>query len=412
MATNLPPNVPLNPFAQFDAVAIKIAQTFDPLIAQLIARRDALLLELSQHREDYTTKETTRKAAIQELELTRQQLQFMSLKVNTNILIHQQATELYQQGLEDLSTPNKLPYPLFDCPTLQTLRNLISGFGEVLVWEVPDYSKKLEPTLTAGKKGEDVNELDAAGLSIDETNKLIYLADYSNSRIQVVSFEGKFVTNFGQGILKTPHGIAVTEEDILVTDSLHHSLFQFSKKDLKLKNRTETKEEEEGQLNYPCGLSIDTNGDVFVADSSNHRISKYSKELQFQTCFGSGQLSYPQDVELTKECVVVLDWSPNCVHFFSRNGILLSSCISQGKEQNCLVYHPYFFCLDLAGNIIISDTVHNAIKIFSQRGQHIHTIGKKGDKIGKFIEPFGISISQLGTIFVVSLNPNYSLQCF
>ena len=84
MATNLPPNVPLNPFAQFDAVAIKIVQTFDPLIAQLIARRDALLLELSQLREDYATKETTRKAAIRELKLTRQQLQFMSLKVNTN----------------------------------------------------------------------------------------------------------------------------------------------------------------------------------------------------------------------------------------------------------------------------------------------------------------------------------------
>ena len=282
----------------------------------------------------------------------------------------------------------------------------------MLVWEVPDYSKKLEPTLTAGKKGKDVNELDATGLSIDETNKLIYLADCNNSRIQVVSFEGKFVTSFGQGILNAPHGIAVTEEDILVTDIGHHFLLQFSKKDLQLKHITGTKGEEEGQLNYPHGLSIDTNGDMFVADYCNHRISKYSKELQFQTCFGFGQLRYPQDVEVTKECVVVLDWSPNCVHFFSRNGTLLSSCISQGKEQDSLVYHPWFFCLDLAGNIIISDTDHDAIKIFSKRGQHIHTIGKKGEKIGNFIRPFGISISQLGTIFVVSLNPNYSLQCF
>ena len=316
MATNLPPNVPLNSFAQFDAVAIEIAQTFGPLIAQLIARRDALLLELSQLRVDYTTKESIRKAAIQELKLARQQLQLMSLKGNTNNSIHQHATELYQQGLEDLSTPSKLPYPLFDCPTLQTLRNLISGFGEVLVWEVPDYSKKLEPTLTAGKKGKGVNKLDAAGLSVDETNKLIYLADCNNSRIQVVSFEGKFVTSFGKGILEEPHGIAVTEEDILVTDTGHHSLFQFSKKNLKLKNRTGTYGKEEGQLYHPHGLSIDTNGDVFVADSRNDRISKYSKELQFETCFCIGQLRYPYDVELTKECVVVLDWSPNCPFIF------------------------------------------------------------------------------------------------
>ena len=117
-------------------------------------------------------------------------------------------------------------------------------------------------------------------------------------------------------------------------------------------------------------------------------------------------------MELTKECVVVLDWSPNCVHFFSKNGTFLSSCISQEEGQFCLADWPSFFCLDPAGNIIISDISHNVIKIFSKRGKHIHTIGKKGDARGEFIRPLGISISQLGTIYVVSNNPNYSLQCF
>ena len=97
---------------------------------------------------------------------------------------------------------------------------------------------KMEPTLTVMKKGKDVNEFHANGLSIDETNKLVYIADNGNSRIQVLSFEGKFVTSFGQQILGRPRGIAVTEEDILVTDTTHHSLFQFNKKTLKLKNRT------------------------------------------------------------------------------------------------------------------------------------------------------------------------------
>ena len=195
MATNLPQNVPLNQFAQFDVVAIEIAQTTEPLISQLFARRDALLHELSLLREDYTTMETTRKAAIQELEQTRQQLQQMSLKINTNIPIHQKATELYQQGLEDLLTPTKLPGLLFNCKTLQTLQNLISEFVEIIVWESPDYSMKMEPTLTVMKKGKDANEFYANGLSIDETNILVYIADNANSRIQALSFEGKFVSD-------------------------------------------------------------------------------------------------------------------------------------------------------------------------------------------------------------------------
>ena len=131
----------------------------------------------------------------------------MSLKINTNIPIHQKATELYQQGLEDLLTPTKLPCLLFNCKTLQTLQSLISEFGEVIVWESPDYSMNMEPTLTVMKKGKDVNEFYANGLSIDETNKLVYIADNGNSRIQVLSIVGKFVTSFGRQILGRDHGV-------------------------------------------------------------------------------------------------------------------------------------------------------------------------------------------------------------
>ena len=75
---------------------------------------------------------------------------------------------------------------------------------------------------------------------------------------------------------------------------------------------------------------------------------------------------------------VVLDWSPKCVHLFSRDGEYLSSCISQGEEQNCLVCRPQFFCLDLSGNILISDRGLHFIKIFTQSGEFIYSIGRKG----------------------------------
>ena len=113
MANNFPTIVPTNPMAQFDSVATRIHQTFDPLIAQLIARRDALLLELSQLREDYSNKETTRRAAIQEIETAQQQMQMLSLKENIGIQVHQQAADAYKQGLQELETPTRLPCPYF-----------------------------------------------------------------------------------------------------------------------------------------------------------------------------------------------------------------------------------------------------------------------------------------------------------
>ena len=413
MATNLPTNVPTNPMRQFDTVATQIHQTFDPLIAQLIARRNALLLKLSQLRHEYTDKETTRRAAIEELERTQQQMMEMCLKVNINLPIHQQATALYKQGLKQLETPTKLPYPIFICPKLQELQSIITEFGEVREWEVPDYSLKKEPVVTAGKVGNGDNELNAAGMAIEEDNKLIFIADCGNSRVQIVSFEGQFMTRFGQDTLKKPWGITVTNEHVFITDIGLHALLQFGRKSYELISRTGTKGSEDGQFNYPLGLCIDYNGEVLVADSDNNRVSVFSKGLIFISNFGIGELKDPRDVKLTTDSVlVVLDRSSKCVHFYSKNGHLLRSSVSQGEGPDCLLFRPTFFCLDLAGNIIISDYGNHRIKIVSQSEQLIYTIGREGEGIGEFVEPFGICISKVGTIFVLSENPNFSIQCY
>ena len=414
MATNIPIIVPTNPMAQFDSVATRIHQIFDPLIAQLIARRDALLLELSQLREDHSNKETTRRAAIQEIETAQQQMLMLSLKVNINIPVHQKAADAYMQGLQQLETPTKLPCPHFTCPTLHKLESLIAEFGEVKEWEVPDYSLKRGPVLTAGKRGTGSKELKARGLAIDESNELIYVADCGNKRVQIVSFKGDFIKRFGQDKLNRPWGIAITSEYIYVTDRGLHALFQFNKNSFQLLNRTGTKGQTDGQFNTPTGLCTDYSGDVFVADSDNNRVCIFSYDLKFKYNLGIGQLYYPRDVKLTPDCqVVVLDESPECVHFYSRNGHLLSSCVSHGiYGPDCLVYEPCFLCIDLSGNLIISDWDTHSIKVISKSGHLIHTIGKYGDGIGEFVFPYGISVSKSGVIFVVSYNANFSIQCF
>ena len=66
--------------AQFDHVATQILDTLEPLIRQLKARRDALLRGLQEMKDDYFTKESTRKAAREEMLTTQQHLQELSVK--------------------------------------------------------------------------------------------------------------------------------------------------------------------------------------------------------------------------------------------------------------------------------------------------------------------------------------------
>ena len=411
MATNQPTNEPVNQFHLYDFVATEIENTFNPLIEQLIARRDALLTKLQTMKEDFVTKETTRITAIEELKKLIRQMRAESIKVNVNLETQEKAIQMYRNQMEQHHTPTKLPQPLFSCPTLYHLQTQIAEFGDVTEWEL-DYFFKKQPVLAVGKRGKANNELDLPkGLALDEPNQLIYIADCDNSRIQVVSFAGKFLKRFGQGILQLPWGIAVTEDNVFVSDYNLHALFQFSKKDYKLVKRTGTKGGGEGQLNYPRGLCTDYNGDIYVADCYNNRVSVFSKDLNFLKHLCTQQLKYPSDVKVTPNSVVVLDGSPNCINFFSRSGDLIRSCVTQGKEDG-MVYSPRFFCLDPAGNILIAEYWRDNIKILSPSGQLMHAIGKGGCGRGELYRPHGICLSQTENIFVISDNWNFALQSF
>ncbi|KAI6661809.1 PEP-CTERM domain protein [Oopsacas minuta] len=409
MATNQLIIEPVNELAQFDYVATQIMNRFDLLIKQLIARRDALLGKLKDMKDAYLSKESTRKSAMEELANTQRHMEELSLKVNENKDLHQQATDLYQQRIKQLETPTKLQQPFFSCSMLSQLQTQIAEFGEVKEWEL-DYSLKKEPILAVGKEGYGNNELNAAGLSLDEPNQLIYIADWGNSRIQVVSFEGKFLERFGQDILKRPWGIAVTEDNVFITDEDIHALLQFNKKDYKLVKRTGNRGAGDGELNLPQGLCVDYNGDVYVAEVSNHRVSIFSKALEFVNCLGTQQLKHPKDVKVTPTSIVVLDYNPICVHFYWRSGHLIYSCIT--RRTDGVVYGPAFFSLDVVGNILITDIFRNNIKILSPSGELIHTIGRRGHGRGEFTNSFGISISSLGTIYVISHNAYFCLQAF
>ena len=400
MATNMPMNEPTNELARFDSVATDIVNTFELLIVQLITRRDALLRELQLKKENYISKETTRKAALEEL---TQQIGLLSLKVNENRDLKQQTTDLYKERMKHLQTPTELPLPFFSYPTLSSLETQIAEFGEMKECKL-DYTLKKLPLLAVGKEGKANNELSwPRGLALDEPNQLIYIADYGNERIQVVSLTGKFLKRFGQGILKSPWGIAVTEGNLYVTDVNLNALLQFSKKGYKLVKRT-------GQLNNPRGLCTDSNGDLYVAESGNNRVSVFSKDFNFVKHLGTQQLSYPRDVKASLISIVVLDRSPNCIHFFSRSGALLRSCVTQGEDG--IVCGSWFFCLDTSGNILITDCLRDNIKILSLSGQLMHMIAEGGHGRGQVFCSYGICLSQTGTISVVSENSAFSLQLF
>ena len=65
----------------------------------------------------------------------------------------------------------------------------------------------------------------------------------------------------------------------------------------------------EGKLFWPCGVAVDSSDNVYVSEFHNHRVSVFTSEAMFLTCFGregkgAGELHYPRGIEVDDSGVV------------------------------------------------------------------------------------------------------------
>ena len=286
------------------------------------------------------------------------------------------------------------------------LEQVIAGVGEVVEEEVhvvPRY-EEMRPIVAVGEEGQAPGELWCPlGVDIDENTDLIYVAEWGSCRISIFSETGEFLNTFTNQDMRRPFGIAIHRDNLYVTDAGVHAVFQFKiEAGMRLVAKFGSERSGMGQFDFPLGLSVCNNGNVFVADTNNHRIQILDDSLHFQRFITHQIIEYPRDVKLTPDEVYVLcDVSP-CILVFSHAGEKIRSLITQGTRMQ----------IELAQNLLISDWRNNQVRIFSKEGTHLHTIGEPGHEVGMFRDPRGIVLTKNLNLIIVSFNNNYRLQIF
>ena len=82
----------------------------------------------------------------------------------------------------------------------------------------------------------------------------------------------------GDGEFNGPSGIAIDQQDVLyIVDSRNHRVQKFTK-DGEFLATWGSLGSAEGQFNAPWGITIDQQGDVYVADHKNHRVQKFTPD--------------------------------------------------------------------------------------------------------------------------------------
>ena len=207
-------------------------------------------------------------------------------------------------------------------------------------------------------------------------------------------------------------GIAINGDEVYVSDEYLNSIFHFKLPGFQLITKVGKKGTGKGEFSSPRQLTVAPNGSVFVADSGNNRIVVMTQNLKFQQTIEHTSMTVPYDVKLLDNKVFVLSSRDNpCLHVFSQTGEKLRSFITCGIQGNEQVKLGYSFCFDKQQNILISDCGDNSIKVFSQEGALLHTLGHtQGEE--KRIRPNGIVVTNDNKIICSSHSTMFGLHIF
>ena len=388
-----------------DPIEVHINHFFDRVVACVNHQRMAVLAEANERRLEIAAREPHRVQKEQELLTTKAEVE---KKIKDN-----EFRELQERLLADIETKLtevRLPQPetrLKFQGESEQLEQLILALGDVLeeaVPVIPQY-QRMEQIVAVGETGKNPGQLYCPnGVAIDDTTNHIYIAEgYDGfARVSIFSERGDFLNSFTHERMGWPWGIAFYMNNVYVTDMQAVGVFHFKiEADILPVAALLGYGSTDGKFISPKQLTVSDNGDLYIADSNNHRIQILDESLNFKRSITHESMHCPEDVKLTTEEIYILSLINNpCVHVFSLAGDKLRSFITS-RNIGMQVSRAYFFCLDAEKNLIISDCLDHCIKVFSSNGLLLHTIRDEQHFPGLGC-PHGIALTQQLKLVVIA----------
>ncbi len=164
-------------------------------------------------------------------------------------------------------------------------------------------------------------------------------------------------------------------------------------------------------------LAVDAAGFVYVSDTGNSRIRKFTADGALQTNIGSGGscagcLTRPSGIAIDAGgFVYVVDSGNNRVVKFTTAGVFVAKWGSAGTGDGQFA-SPLGIAVDWSGCVYVVDSGNNRIQKFTSTGTFVAKWGSAGTGDGQFSSPTGIaSDPRSGELYVVDRG-NYRIQEF
>lgn len=270
-----------------------------------------------------------------------------------------------------------------------------------------------------GTKGTEEGEFDEPlGIETDGTS-YVYVADSKNYRIQKFGLEGEFVSKWGDNEFNfddIPQDVATDKPgNIYMTEN--GSVWKFDQNGKFIRSKR-IWPGEYNQIGYHVEIATDKNGYIYVADNDNHRIRKFTTELEtvalwqaWGDIYQDGWFRSPTGiVRDAYNNIYVVDSGNKRIQKFDKNGEFVQEKWKMPETTD--FYEPYGIASDnISGYIYVSDVGRHVIRKFRLDGTFVADLGTEGKEDGKFINPKGIAVDGQGNIYIAD-NGNDRIQKF
>ncbi len=291
----------------------------------------------------------------------------------------------------------------------------------------------------------------------------VYVADTTH-RIRRIAPSGQITSFAGNGIvgnagdgglaldanLNQPRGLAVDSAgNVYIADTLNHRIRKVTAADGKIAtlagmgiegNRGDGEAATQAELSFPTGVAVDSQGNVYVGDTGNHRVRKINvSDGKISTIAGNGEVGFSGDggpaaqAKLFAPVGVAVDVQNN-VYFVDQGNQRIRRVSSDGTittfagtgattyngddrlANTANINEPRLIALDAAGDLYVADQGNHRIRKIARGTNLITTVagsgvqGFGGDNSapnGALLSiPQGVAVDAQGNVFIADTGNN------
>jgi len=162
----------------------------------------------------------------------------------------------------------------------------------------------------------------------------------------------------------------------------------------------------------PQQIAVDDKRNIYVVDTGNSRIQKFTHEGQFLSSWGTngienGELQSPVGIAIYENNVYVVDAKRHTVQKFDNDGNFILKWGGYGNENGQFI-KPLGITIDSSGIVYVADSKNYRIQQFTSDGEFLSSFGKYGYGDGKLKTPVDVAV--YGDFIYVSDPGGYKIE--